>query len=381
MDFQFSEEQEELRSIARSFLERASGPEQIRSAMESPLGYDEEVWGQIATELGWPCIHIPEAYGGLGLGQVDLAVLLEACGEFMLCAPFFSTVALGANTLLELGSEDQKCRWLPAIADGTTTATLAFAEKSGRWDGAGIEATATPSRDGDAYLLNGEKAWVVDGHSAGLVLIAVRSPGSEGDDGLSVFAVAGDAPGLERTALVTMDQTRRMAELRMTDVRVSAADCLGTPGAAAAGLRRSLDLVAIALAAEQVGGAQRCLDMAVAYAKERVQFGRPIGSFQAIKHKCADMMLAVETARSALYYAACIAGDGSDDVSINASLAKAWCSEAYFRCASDNIQIHGGVGFTWEYDPHLHFKRARSSEAWLGDPNYHRERVATAIGL
>jgi alkylation response protein AidB-like acyl-CoA dehydrogenase len=379
MDFQFSEEQEELRSIAKSFLAEASGPEQIRAAMETPLGYDEQTWAQIATELAWPCVHIPEAYGGLGLGPVDLAVLLEACGEALLCAPFYSTVALGANTLLEIASEDQKLRFLPALAEGQTTATLAFAEKSGRWDMEGVETTATA--DGDGYILDGQKSWVIDGHSADLVLVVARSTGSLVDEGLSVFAVPADTPGMTRRALITMDQTRRMAEIELSAVRVDGDACLGAFGEAGTGLRRTLDLAAIALAAEQVGGAQRCLDMSVAYAKEREQFGRPIGSFQAIKHKCADMMLAVETARSALYYAACIAGDQSDDLSVNASLAKAWCSEAYFQCASDNIQIHGGVGFTWEYDPHLHFKRARATESWLGDPNFHRERVAAFIGL
>lgn len=379
MDFRFSEEQEELRNMARSFLEEASGPEQIRAAMESPLGYDEQTWKQIATELVWPCIHIPEEYGGLGLGQVDLAVLLEACGEALLCSPFFSTVALGVNTILEVGDEAQKAEFLPAIAEGNLTATLALSEKSGRWDAAGIETTATP--DGEGFRLDGEKHWVIDGHSAQLILVVARAPGSQGEEGLSVFAVPGDTAGLKRKALVTMDQTRRQATLELSGVAVARAACLGPVGEAWPGLRRSLDLAAIALAAEQVGGAQRCLDMAVAYAKERVQFGRPIGSFQSIKHKCADMMLAVETARSALYYAACIATDGSDDLSTNASLAKAWCSEAYFQCSADNIQIHGGVGFTWEYDPHLHFKRARATENWLGDPQYHRERVAQGIGL
>ncbi len=379
MDFRFSEEQEELRSMARSFLEKAAGPEQTRSAMQTPLGYDEETWRQIATELGWPCIHIPEEYGGLGLQHVDLAVLLEACGESLLCAPFFSTVALAANTILEIGSEKQKTEYLSAIAEGRLTATLAFAEKSGRWDAEGIETIASP--DGDAFILDGQKHWVIDGQSAQLLLIAARAPGSRAEEGVSVFAIPGDAKGLRRKGLVTMDQTRRLAEIELSGVRVETPACLGSAGAAWPGLRRSLDLAAIALAAEQVGGAQRCLDMAVAYAKERKQFGHPIGSFQAIKHKCANMMLAVETARSALYYAACIAADGSDDLTINASLAKAWCSEAYFQCAADSIQIHGGVGFTWEYDPHLHFKRARASESWLGDPNSHRERVAKALGL
>jgi len=379
MDFRFSEEQEELRSMARSFLEEASGPEQIRAAMETPLGYDPKVWGQIATELGWPCVHIPEEYGGLGLGYVDLVVLLEAAGEAILCAPFFSTVALAANTLLEVGSEAQKAEHLPAIAEGTATATLAFAEASGRWDADGVQATATP--DGDGFVLEGTKCWVIDGHSADLILVAARAPGTSGEEGLSVFLIDGNQEGVSRKALPTMDQTRRQAEIQLSAVRVGAEACLGEPGKAWPGLRRTLDLAAIALAAEQVGGAQRCLDMSVEYAKEREQFGRPIGSFQAIKHKCADMMIAVESARSALYYAACIADDGSDDLSSNASLAKAWCSESYFQCAAENIQIHGGVGFTWEYDPHLHFKRARASESCLGDPAYHRERVAVHLGL
>jgi alkylation response protein AidB-like acyl-CoA dehydrogenase len=379
MDFRFSEEQQELGAIARSFLAEASDAETVRKVMTTELGYDPAVWTQIGTELGWCCVHIPEAYGGLGLGFVDLVVLLEATGESVLCAPFFSTVALGANAILACGSEAQKEAWLPTIAEGGQTATLAFAEAAGRWDAEGIEATATP--DGDGFVLEGRKAWVVDGHSADLLLIAARAPGSRGEDGISLFAVAGDAGGVSRKMLPTMDQTRRLAEIELSGVRVDGSACLGEPGAAWPGLRRTLDLAAIALAAEQVGGAQRCLDLSVAYAKEREQFGRPIGSFQSIKHKCADMMVAVESARSALYYAACIADDASDDLTSNASLAKAWCSEAYFRCAGDAIQIHGGVGFTWEYEPHLHFKRARAGESWLGDPAYHRERIARHLDL
>ncbi|HKK52097.1 MAG TPA: acyl-CoA dehydrogenase family protein, partial [Myxococcota bacterium] len=333
MDFRFSEEQEELRSIARSFLEEHSGPEAIRTAMATELGYLPETWKLVAKDLGWPCVHIPEAYGGLGLTHVDLMVLLEASGEALLCAPFFSTVALGVNALLELGTESQKEARLPALADGSATATLAFAERSGRWDARGIETTAT--REGDDFLLNGEKSWVVDGHSADLLIVVARTPGTTGEEGLSAFLVSSDVAGLERKALPTMDQTRRLAEVRLDGVRVPASDCLGEPEAAWPGLRRTLDLAAISLAAEQVGGAQRCLDMAVAYAKEREQFGRPIGSFQAIKHKCADVMVAVESARSAVTYATCIAVDGSDDLSVNASLAKAWCSEAYFQAAAE----------------------------------------------
>ncbi len=380
MDFRFSEEQEELREMTRAFLSEQCGPEALRTAMQTPLGYDPKVWEQIATELGWPSIHVPEELGGLGLGHVDLVILLEAAGEALLCAPFFSTVALAANTILEVGTEAQKQEWLPALATGSQTATLAFAEANGRWDASGIETTATP--DGDGFVLAGTKLWVVDGHSADLVLVVARTPRSTVENGLSVFVLPAETAGMARERLPTMDQTRRLARIELSDVRVGRDALLGEFEAAWPGLRRSLDLAAIALAAEQVGGAQRCLDMAVAYAKEREQFSRPIGSFQAIKHRCADMFVAVETARSALYYAACIADDASDDLSINASLAKAWCSEAYFRCAADAIQIHGGVGFTWEYDPHLHFKRARASESWLGTPDTHRERIASlAIGL
>ncbi|MEZ4330835.1 MAG: acyl-CoA dehydrogenase family protein [Myxococcota bacterium] len=379
MDFRFSEEQQALAESAREFLKGESGPEAIRTAMTSEAGFDPAVWQQISTELGWNSIHIPEAYGGLGLGFVDLIVLLETMGEALLCAPYFSTVVLGAETILCVANEDQKKSLLPAIAEGAATATLAYCEAAGRWTPDAIEATARP--DGDGFVLDGTKTWVVDGHTADHLLVVARQPGTRGEQGLGVFLVAGDAPGLERKVLPTMDQTRRLAELRLTGVRVGRAACLGEPGSAAPGLARALDLAAIALAAEQVGGAQRCLDMAVAYAKERHQFGRPIGSFQAIKHKCADMLVAVESARSALYYAACIVDDESDVLATNASLAKAWCSEAYFRCAADNIQIHGGVGFTWEYDPHLHFKRARASESWLGTPADHRERVAKALGL
>lgn len=379
MDFQHSEEQEELRQMARGFLADRSSPEQVREAMQSPIGYDTETWRQITAELGWSSVHIPEAYGGLGLGHVDLAVLLEATGETLLCAPFFSTVALATNAILEIGTESQKAERLPGLAEGTQTATLAFAEASGQWDAEGIATTAAP--DGDGFLLAGKKCSVVDGNSTDLLLVVARTPGSVGEEGLSVFLLPGNTPGVSRTARPTMDQTRRLADIELTSVWVGQDALLGEFGKAWPGLRRTLDLAAIALAAEQVGGAQRCLDLAVAYAKEREQFGRPIGSFQAIKHKCADMLVAVETARSALYYAACIADDGSDDLTTNASLAKAWCSEAYFQCAAESIQIHGGVGFTWEYDPHLHFKRARASESWLGDPNYHRERVAKAIGL
>jgi alkylation response protein AidB-like acyl-CoA dehydrogenase len=379
MQLVFTEEQQELRRAARAFLSDHSDSEQVRAAMASELGFDAETWQRIATELGWTGVAIPEQYGGAGLGFVELMALLEEMGEALLCAPFLSTVCMAAPALLASGDCAATREWLPAIAEGRAIATLAITEANGRFGANGIAALARPS--GDGFVLEGEKRFVLDGHGADLLLIAARREGSTGADGISLFAVPAVSPGIERRALPTMDQTRRLADVSLRGVRVSAAALVGEAGQGWSALSHVLDLAAIALGAEQVGGAQRCLDLAVAYAKERVQFGRAIGSFQAIKHKCADMMTAVESSRSAAYYAACVANEGGAELSRVASLTKAWCSEAYFRCAADALQIHGGVGFTWEYDVHLHLKRARSMEAFLGSPTWHRERVATEIGL
>ena len=379
MDFTFNEEQEELRSIATSFLEDNSAPEQLRQAMDSELGYDPELWKQIGAELGWTSVIIPEEYGGLGLSYVELIALMEVMGSALLCAPFFSSVCLGGNALLVGGTEEQKQQHLPGIAEGETRATLATTEASGRWDAAGIAATAR--KDGGDYLLDGKKTFVLDGHCADLLVVAARREGTSGEEGISLFVVPADSPGVERRALPTMDQGRRQAEITLSGVRVPAGALMGDEGQGWAPLSKTLDLAAVALSAEQVGGAQKCLDMAVEYAKERVQFGRPIGSFQAIKHKCANMMVEVESARSASYYAGCVAAEDGDELPVVASLAKAYCSDAYFRCAADSLQIHGGVGFTWEYEVHLYLKRAKSAETLLGDAAYHRERVAQRIGL
>jgi alkylation response protein AidB-like acyl-CoA dehydrogenase len=377
MNFAFNEEQEELRAQARAFLADHSSSEQVRQAMASELGYDPEVWKRIGTELGWPAVVIPEEYGGLGLSYVELVALLEVTGEALLCAPFFTSVCLGGNALLAGGTEEQKQEHLPGIAEGQTRATLAMTEPSGRWDAAGIQATAR--REGDAFVLSGTKRYVPDGHCADLLVVAARAEGSAAEEGISLFVVPAQTGGVEAAPLPTMDQTRRQAQVELRDARVPASALMGEEGAAWPALRRALDLAAVALAAEQVGGAQRCLDLSVEYAKERVQFGRPIGSFQSIKHKCADMMVAVESARSAAYYAGCVAADHGDELSVAASLAQATCSDAYFRCAAESIQIFGGVGFTWEYDAHLYFKRARSTEALLGDAAYHRRRVARHV--
>jgi alkylation response protein AidB-like acyl-CoA dehydrogenase len=325
----------------------------------------------MAEQLGLQSLIIPEEYGGQGFGYVELIVVLEEMGRALLCAPFFSTVVLAANTLIHSGDDGAKAELLPGIASGETIATLAFTEESGRWDEAGIAMEATA--DGDGWSLSGTKMYVLDGHVASLVLVAARTA-----NGISLFSVDGDADGLTRTALATMDMTRKQARLEFDGV---VATMVGAEGDGWTVLERVLDLAAVGLAAEQVGGAQICLDTAVQYAKDRVQFGRPIGSFQAIKHKCADMLLEVESAKSAAYYAGWCAAELNDELPSVASLAKAYCSEAYFHTTAENIQIHGGIGFTWEHSAHLYFKRAKSSELLFGDPTYHRELLAQRIGI
>lgn len=371
MNFAFSEEQEELRRIVRQFLETKSSEAAVREQMETEAGYDTAVWSQMAEQMGLQGLIVPEEFGGSGYSYVELIVVLEEMGRSLLCAPYFSTVVLAANTLIHSGDDAAKADLLPGIASGETIATLAFTEPNGRWDEAGIEATATAA--GDGWTIDGTKMFVLDGHTADLVLVAARTGA-----GVSLFAVEGGAAGLTRTPLATMDQTRKQAKLEFAG---TPARLIGTDGGGWAVLERVLDLAAVALAAEQVGGAQMCLDMSVEYAKVRVQFGRPIGSFQAIKHKCADMLLEVESAKSAAYYAGWCAAELNDELPSVASLAKAYCSEAYFHAAAENIQIHGGIGFTWEHPAHLYFKRAKSSELLFGDPTYHRELLAQRIGL
>ena len=371
MNFAFSEEQEELRKIVKQFLEAKSPEAEVRRLMETEEGNDDAVWEQMATQMGLQGLIIPEEYGGSGYSYVELIVVLEEMGRRLLCAPYFSTVVLAANTLLHADDETAKKELLPGLASGETKATLAFTEENGRWDESGVELTATKA--GDGWTLSGSKMFVLDGHTADLILVAART-----DAGVSLFHLAGDASGLTRTALSTMDQTRKQAKLDFAD---APATLIGTDGAGWAVLERVLDLTAVALAAEQVGGAQECLEMAVEYAKVRVQFGRPIGSFQAIKHKCADMLLEVESAKSAAYYAGWCAAELNDELPTVASLAKAYCSEAYFHTSAENIQIHGGIGFTWEHPAHLYFKRAKSSELLFGDPSYHRELLAQRLGI
>ncbi|MCU4184264.1 acyl-CoA/acyl-ACP dehydrogenase [Acidiferrimicrobium sp. IK] len=371
MNFAFSDEQEELRKAVRRFLEDKSPETEVRRLMETTEGYDPAVWKQMGEQLGLQGLAIPEEYGGSGYSYVELIVVLEEMGRALLCAPYFASVALAANLLLASGDDAAKKDLLPGIAAGTTIATVALAEASGRWDEEGVTLQATGS--GSEWTLTGEKLYVLDGHTADVVLVAARTAA-----GVSVFAVDKGASGFTATPLSTMDQTRKQAKLTFDS---TPGRLVGTDGAGWAAISKMLDLAAVALAAEQVGGAQKVLDMAVEYAKVRVQFGRPIGSFQAIKHKCADMLLEVESAKSAAYYAGWAAAEDNDELPVVASLAKSYCSEAYFHATAENIQIHGGIGFTWEHPAHLYFKRAKSSELLFGDPTYHRELLAQRIGI
>ena len=370
MKFNFTDEQQEFRSVLRRFLEDKSSTTEVRRLMETDEGCDPEVWRQLSQELGLTAIHIPESYGGQGFGVGELAIAVEEMGRALLCAPYFASTVLAATAILKTGSEDQKQLMLPDIASGETVATLALAENSGAWDTSGVAMTATAN--GDKYTLEGTKSFVLDGCTAGVIVVVARKAGSSGDDGVSFFTVAGDAAGLKRAQLNSMDPTRKLARLTFSGVE---AELLGVEGGAAGPLAETLDIAAICLANEMVGGAERLRESAVEYANMRVQFGRAIGSFQTLKHKAADMLLEVELAKSAAYYAAAAADEHDEEVSALASLAKAAAADVYMQTAVHTVQIHGGIGFTWDNDTHLWFKRAKSSEVFLGGSAYHRERM------
>jgi alkylation response protein AidB-like acyl-CoA dehydrogenase len=370
MRFTFTDEQREFRSVVRRFLEDKSPSSEVRRLMETDAGCDARVWRDLSRDLGLTALHIPEVYGGQGFGISELAIAVEEMGRALLCAPYFGSTVLATTAILKAGSDAQKRALLPDLAAGRMIATFAFTEEDGRWDAGGVATTAT--RNGEKYRLDGVKSFVVDGHTADMVVVSARRPGSEEADGLSLFTIRGDAAGLQRRRLETMDQTRKLARLAFSAVE---AELLGAEGAASGPLQATLDIAAICLANEMVGGAERLRESAVEYAKMRVQFGRAIGSFQSLQHKAADMLLDVELAKSAAYYAAAAADEGDEELPALASLAKAAASEAYMQTAIHAVQIHGGIGFTWDNDTHLWFKRAKSSEVLLGDSAYHRERL------
>ena len=382
MEFKFTEEQEMIRDTAEAFLSEVSTSAAVREAMATELGYDPQLWQRVCQEMFWQAIHIPEEYGGMGLGYVELVAMLEQMGRHLFCSPFYSTVCLAANALLVAGNEAQKAQYLPQIVAGTT-ATLAYTGVSGRWDADAVDVVC--QKAGDAYTLSGRYRYVPDGHSAQLLVVAARLPGSAGEQGISLFVLPADTAGITRQWLPTMDQTRKQAELVFDNVSVPAASLMGELGQAWPQLEKIVDLATVAIAADQVGGAQQSLDITVDYLQERVQFGRVIASYQAVKHKAADMMLKAEASRSAIYYAACVAdealagGELGAQLPEAASIAKAYCSDAYFFNAGCGIQLFGGVGFTAEYDIQLYFKRAKSTETFLGNGAYHRERLAQQL--
>ena len=378
MKLAYSSEQRELAESVRRFLADRVPLTRVRELMDNQDGTDEKVWAYAGSQLGLQGLAIPEQYGGAGFTFAEQAIVLEELGAALYPGPYLASAVLAASALLASSDETAKQDLLPGIASGEVVATLAFTEDDGSWEPEDIALAATQDAAG-GWVLDGHKSYVLDGHGAGLILVAGRTSGQGQDaSALSMFAVPADAPGLDRTALPTLDQTRKMARLVFASVP---ARLIGAPGEAGAVLAKTLDVAAIALAAEQLGGAQRALDMAVAYAKVRHQFGRPIGSFQAIKHRCADLLLEVESLRSAVGYAAAAVAEDSSEVPAVAALVKALASETYFHVAAENIQIHGGIGFTWEHDAHLYFKRAKASELFLGDASYHRERLAARIGI
>jgi alkylation response protein AidB-like acyl-CoA dehydrogenase len=376
IQFAFTDEQEEFRAAIRRFLQEKSPPTEVRRLMETAEGYDPEIWRQLSEQLALPGIHIPEPYGGAGFGMIELCIVTEEMGRALLCAPYFSTTVLATNAILNAGTEAQQASLLPELASGMRLAALAVTEPNGQWDPQAIELVATPVADG--YLLEGAKSYVVDGHVADLLIVAGRVPGTAGDEGLALFTVTADASGIDRRLLESMDPTRKIARIDFHGVH---AQLLGTVNDGEKPIVRTLDQAAIALANEMVGGAQTLFDSAVNYTKLRVQFGRTIGSFQAIKHKCADMLLEMELAKSAAYYAAQATAADDPEWPALACLTKAAASEMYLHIATECIQIHGGIGFTWDNDTHLWFKRAKSSEVFLGQPYYHRERLLQRWGV
>jgi acyl-CoA dehydrogenase len=361
-----AEDTELLRASARTALRELSPPGEVRRLMATAAGWEPAVWARLAGELGAPGLMLPADHGGAGLSCAELAVVMEEAGAALLCAPLFSTAALAVPLLLACADDAALARYGPAISGGQLTATVALAEDAGRWSTDGLTRAHC---DGGRWVIDGVKNYVVDGATAGLILVVAAAPA-----GPAVFAVDAAAPGVQREPLVTLDQTRKQARLSLRRVPATP---VGPPGAADL-IRAASDVSRALLAAEQTGGAQRCLDMTVQYAKTRIQFGRPIGSFQAVKQRVAEMLISVESARSAAY-AAAQAASGGGDLRRVARVAGLTCTDAYNGVTAQTIQLHGGIGFTWEHDAHLYFKRARSSGQLLGTPGDHVAALARQL--
>jgi alkylation response protein AidB-like acyl-CoA dehydrogenase len=379
MNFGFNEEQELLRSTARKFFDNECASETVRKLMDGPEGMTPGLWKKIA-EQGWTGLIFSDEHGGMGLGFVDLVVLMEEMGRSVVPGPFFSTVLLGGLAIREAGTEAQKKAWLPKISSGEARATLAWMEPSAELGAGGITLQATAK--GAGFTMNGTKLFVHDAHTADVIVVAARTAsGKSPEEGISLFLVPKGTPGLSVTLLPTMDQTRKLCEVGFKEVAVGPEALMGQPGSGWAPLARVIDRATVALCAEMCGGAQKVLDMTVEYAKIRQTFGRPIGSYQGVKHKAADMLVDVENSKSITYYAAWAMDEGVPEGPLAVSMAKAYVSDAYRRVSGAGIQLHGGIGFTWEHDLHLYFKRAKGSEFTFGDATWHRERVAQLVNL
>ena len=379
MDFGFSPEQEMLRTTARKFLESECPSSFVRKMLDDPAGTTPGLWQKMA-EQGWLGLIYPEAYGGVGLGCVDLTVLMEEMGRAVLPGPYFSTVLLGGLAILEAGSEGQKKNWLTRISTGEAKVTLAWTEPNARWDPEGITVRARPVAGG--FVLSGTKLFVHDAHTADALIVAARTAdGSDARDGVTLFLIPQPTPGLQVKLLPTMDQTRKLCEVTLNDVAVAADRLVGERDRGWTPLSRVIERATVALCAEMCGGAQKVLEMTTEYAKMRVAFGKPIGSYQGVKHKLADMLVDVENAKSITYYAAWAVDEAPAEAPLAASMAKAYVSDAYRKVAAAGIQLHGGIGFTWDHDMHLYFKRAKGSEFTFGDATHHRELVAQLINL
>jgi len=376
MDIKLDEIQLDIAKEARRFLEKEMPMETVRELFEDDRGYTDDLWKKM-NKMDWMKIRIPEAYDGAEMEQIDLCIILEEMGRAVAPGPFFSTVQLAAEAILAAGSEDQKKAYLPKIADGKMIGTLAISEPD---SGADTDYIQMPAHaDGNGFVLNGTKLAVPDAHVADFLVVPARTePGSDPSQGITLFLVDKDAPGLDITLLPTMDGTRKLCAVEFKDV--AASDVLGQVDQGRKPLDKVLQRAQVGLAAECVGGAQRAMEIATDYAKIRVQFDQPIGAFQAIKHACAQMFVEVESGRSLLYWAAW-AQDHADEkeAALAASAVKSYCAEAYTKVASSALQVHGGIGFTWENDIHLFLKRAKGNELSLGDPAFHREKIVQLL--
>jgi alkylation response protein AidB-like acyl-CoA dehydrogenase len=374
MNFGFSEEQDLLRSEARKFLDAQAPMGEVRRVMETPAGYAPDVWKQLG-ELGWIGLPIPEAYGGAGLSWIDLVVLLEETGRSLFPSPLISTT-LAASALLDAGSEEQRRRWLPGLADGSRIGTLALLDTGGGYTPAQVRLRAEAHSAG-GVVLRGEKAFVADASSADLFIVAFRS--GDAPDAIGLAVVEAGAPGVAAETFPTLDATKRMGRLQLGGVHVRPEALLGANAASA--FAKLVDRGAIAITAEALGAAERAHALTVQYAKDRVQFGSPIGRFQGVKHPLAEMFVEIESAKSLLYYAAWALEHAPDELARAVSRAKAYASEAFIRVGIDSIQLHGAVGYTEECDVQLYLKRSKWVRPMFGDAVFHYERLARLRGL